>query len=184
MRTENAIALKEWAAVCAALLEGRQSVLLRKGGIAEGPSGFRLDHDEFWLYHQSSDQLAPDAGMRSGEPALSPPSPGRILLPGYAVVRAVAFVSDERTLSALTGLHVLSGDVVSQRFHYRRPGLFVAAVQVFRQSPPHDLPERPAYAGCHSWVTVDGAVPTSGLVPVEPRQPSDEVASLVLSLAK
>ena len=44
-----AIALKEWAAVCEALAAGRQTILLRKGGIAEGPGGFRPEHSEFWL---------------------------------------------------------------------------------------------------------------------------------------
>ncbi|NBS89997.1 DUF1802 family protein, partial [bacterium] len=32
------LACKEWASVCAALASGRQSILLRKGGIAE-PTG-------------------------------------------------------------------------------------------------------------------------------------------------
>ena len=63
MRTENSIALKEWAAVCLALSDGRQSLLLRKGGIAEGRGGFRMEHDEFWLFptqfHQSPEQLTP-----------------------------------------------------------------------------------------------------------------------------
>ncbi len=44
MTTENSIAMKEWAAVCLALAEGRQSLLLRKGGIAEGSGGFRMEH--------------------------------------------------------------------------------------------------------------------------------------------
>ncbi len=42
-------AFKEWAAVCAALSAGRQTVILRKGGIAEGPGGFQPEHGEFWL---------------------------------------------------------------------------------------------------------------------------------------
>ena len=35
------IAFKEWAGVCAALAEGRQSLIVRKGGIAEGPARVR-----------------------------------------------------------------------------------------------------------------------------------------------
>ncbi len=45
-----AVAFKEWADVCAALLDGRQSLILRKGGIEEGPGGFRPEHAAFWLY--------------------------------------------------------------------------------------------------------------------------------------
>ena len=46
------IAFKEWASVCDALLEGRQTIILRKGGISEGtaPGVFVPEHSEFWLY--------------------------------------------------------------------------------------------------------------------------------------
>ena len=50
-------ALKEWAVVCRALEEGRQTVLLRKGGILEFREGFEVKHDRFMLFptyeHQS-----------------------------------------------------------------------------------------------------------------------------------
>ena len=59
-----AVAFKEWAAVCAALAAGRQALILRKGGIAEGPGGFRPEHDRFWLlptrFHERPDKLQPD----------------------------------------------------------------------------------------------------------------------------
>jgi hypothetical protein len=41
------IAFKEWAAVCEALAAGRQTIILRKGGIQEGREGFRVQHGEF-----------------------------------------------------------------------------------------------------------------------------------------
>ncbi|MFW6125399.1 MAG: DUF1802 family protein, partial [Pirellulales bacterium] len=60
------IALKEWAAVCRALEEGRQTLLLRKGGIHEEGGRFELAHHQFWLFptyeHQRHDRLAADAG--------------------------------------------------------------------------------------------------------------------------
>ena len=45
-----AIAFKEWSLVCEALGGGEQSVILRKGGIAEGKSGFGFEHGEFYLF--------------------------------------------------------------------------------------------------------------------------------------
>ncbi len=47
-----AIAFKEWASVCDALLAGRQTIILRKGGISEGkaPGTFVPEHSQFWLY--------------------------------------------------------------------------------------------------------------------------------------
>lgn len=41
---------KEWALVCEALGRGRQSIILRKGGIAEGRDGFSFRHNEFFLF--------------------------------------------------------------------------------------------------------------------------------------
>ena len=43
-------ALKEWAIVCKALEEGRQVLLLRKGGIMEYRQGFEVKHNNFLLF--------------------------------------------------------------------------------------------------------------------------------------
>lgn len=43
-------ALKEWDIVCAALLEGKQAMLLRKGGILEAENEFVLEHAQFLLF--------------------------------------------------------------------------------------------------------------------------------------
>src|SRR2546427_10361594 len=57
-------ALKEWAVVCRALEEGRQVLLLRKGGILEYRQGFEVKHDKFLMFptfeHQSKDHLHAD----------------------------------------------------------------------------------------------------------------------------
>ena len=58
-------AFKEWAAICRALAQGRQDVILRKGGIIEPGGAFRLDHREFLLLptflHQAPESLIPEA---------------------------------------------------------------------------------------------------------------------------
>src|SRR5688572_33439197 len=41
---------KEWTLVCDALGKGAQSIIIRKGGIAEGRAGFRFQHEEFLLF--------------------------------------------------------------------------------------------------------------------------------------
>src|SRR5437762_14278621 len=55
------VALKEWASVCSALEEGRQILLLRKGGILEAIGGFELEHPQFFLFptylHQNAQML-------------------------------------------------------------------------------------------------------------------------------
>lgn len=187
MLTENSIALKEWAAVCLALAEGRQSLLVRKGGIAEGSGGFRIEHDEFWLFptqfHQSPDQLAPDgAKLLERIQSAAPPS-GRLRIDCYAVVKAVAFVENEDRLSELSGWTVMADDVIRQRFHYRRPGLFVTAVEVFRR-PAVEVADEPRYAGCHSWVDLSRPLSTAGLSPVTADRPAEIAAQFVASLGR
>ena len=60
------VAFKEWAGVCDALIEGRQTVIIRKGGISEtaGPGEFDLEHPEFWLYPTWVHQA--EQGLRTG----------------------------------------------------------------------------------------------------------------------
>ncbi|MBX3444112.1 MAG: DUF1802 family protein [Planctomyces sp.] len=172
MQTANGTALKEWAAVCAALAAGRQSILLRKGGIAEGPGGFRIERPEFWLYptqfHQQPDQLSPEGQLALSSVADAAPPPARLRISLYAVVLAVKYVLDPVRLAEVRDLHILSDAAVRQRFEYRRPGLFVAAVDVFQAPTPFDLAELPRFAGCHSWVELDSPLPTAGLTPLHP----------------
>jgi hypothetical protein len=159
------IAFKEWAGVCAALTEGRQALIVRKGGIAEGPRGFAPEHDIFWLYptqvHQAEQGLRIDAGA----PRPAGP-PGMVALDGLAVVDSIAFVEREETLAALSELHVWTEETLRRRFHYRRPGLWVLGIRVFRRSDPHRLEVSAEHAGCKTWVSLDPAPAADGCAPV------------------
>src|SRR4051812_30851462 len=74
--TSLSVALKEWASVCRALEEGRQMLLLRKGGIYESAGEFEVEHREFLLFptylHQNVKMLKPSEHAafepRSAEP--------------------------------------------------------------------------------------------------------------------
>ena len=44
------LALKEWSIVCKALESGKQSILLRKGGILEYKNGFEVSQKIFLFY--------------------------------------------------------------------------------------------------------------------------------------
>jgi hypothetical protein len=170
METVNRFALKEWAVVCAALARGRQSVLLRKGGIAEETDGFRVEHREFWLFptrfHQSSDELSPDATDLPDDPLASAPKSGTAQLSLYGVVDEVFHIGDAAQLGALEGLHVLAPSTLLKRFEYREPGLNVLLVRMYRRSEPFEISESPHFAGCKSWVDLRNKLPTAGLLPV------------------
>ena len=170
MQPSNRFAFKEWAAVCAALEAGRQMLILRKGGIHEGRDGFRVEHREFWLFptrfHQATGELVEDARPLLDQALGDRPPDGLLRLRQYAVVEQVIRIRDERQLPALEGLHVLSTRTVTERFHYREPGLFVLPVRVYRRCEPLDVPDSPHFAGCRSWVDLPDELPTAGLEPV------------------
>lgn len=167
MIPSNRCALKEWAVVCEALAAGRQDVLLRKGGILEGPDGFRVEHNEFWLlptrFHQNPDEIVPDARPLLERLRRAAPPPGRFRIELYAVVEDVIRLDDETKLGEFAGRHILAEETVRQRFHYREPGLFVVPVRVFRLPEPFELADSPEIAGCRSWVELPEKLPTERL---------------------
>jgi len=161
----TAIALKEWAAVCAALSAGRQIILLRKGGIAEGPQGFQAEHGEFWLlptyFHERPEALkAEDRGFFDSLPAAPPLDRVRIDL--FARVRAVIHLDRPELLARVASQHVYGERTVRDRFFYRRPGLWLLAVQVYRGAA-EELAVWPELAGCHSWVELPRSLPAADL---------------------
>lgn len=178
-----AVAFKEWAAVCGALAAGRQALILRKGGIAEGNGGFRPEHAEFLLYptffHEHRAGVKPGALPLLAAAEAERPAAGTVRLAHLARVAAVARVGRLETALALDPLHVWTPAVVEQRFHYRGPGLFVLAVRVLALPRPVEVPERPEYAGCKTWVPLADPIDPAGATPV---LPDDEFAKQLAAL--
>jgi hypothetical protein len=163
-------ALKEWAVICRALAVGRQALLLRKGGIAERSDSFEVEQNRFWLFptyvHQQKDGILPEAVSLLEEVEAERPPRDIVRLSHFAEVVHVDLVKDLGMAENLVGLHCWSQETVKARFAYRRPGLFVLAVRVFRSPQVFDLPDTAAYAGCRSWVELQQALPTDGATPV------------------
>jgi hypothetical protein len=162
------VALKEWAVICRALAEGRQTLLLRKGGIAE--KAFSGGHRRFWLYptyvHQQEARVVP-AALPLLERALAErPPEGVVRLSHFAEVQTELTLTDLGKVLRLAPLHLLSEQEVRIRFAYRQPQLFAMVVRVSRVAAPVDLAESPTYAGCKSWVELGRDLPTDGAKPV------------------
>lgn len=163
-------ALKEWAAICEALAEGRQQLILRKGGIAEPGDGFRLEHTRFWLYptfvHQQRQGLR-DEGLSLLEKAeRERPPEGTVRLTHFAEVAGVYHVKNKTAALILAHLHFWSEEAVAARFDYRTPGLYVLPLRVYRAAKVYEIPERPEYRGCHSWVELAEGFSDEGATPV------------------
>jgi hypothetical protein len=165
------IAFKEWAVICRALAEGRQALILRKGGIAEAGGVFRPEHDRFLLYpsyfhEQQRAGIKPELLPLLDEAEADRPPAGFLRLGHFAEVAAVRHAADLDKLLALDALHGWTADTVRQRFQYRTPGLYVLTVRVYRLAEAVDRVDRPEYAGCKTWVELDHPAPTDGAVPV------------------
>jgi hypothetical protein len=162
------VAFKEWAGVCDALAHGRQSIILRKGGIREepGPGAFVPEYDEFWLYPTAVHQA--QQGLRDAGAADTPryaPSGSEIPIGLLARVDLIGRARDEAVLPALEAFHVLTAETVRGRFHYRTPGLWVLATRIWRREAPFAIRATPEHAGCKTWVMLDEPLPTAGLTP-------------------
>ncbi len=179
------IAFKEWSAICRALAEGRQSLILRKGGIAEEGGQFRPEHDRFLLYpthfhEQHRIGIKPDLLPMLDAVEREKAAAGTIRFTHFAEVVEVFQVLELEEVLALSELHGWTAEEVTKRFHYRKPGLFVLAIRVFRLANPIEMAERPEYAGCKSWVPLEEAVSIEGASEVL----TDEAFATILGAVK
>jgi hypothetical protein len=172
MLTQNTIALKEWAVVVKALGDGRQTVLLRKGGIIEDRGEFTVEHQEFFFYptytHQQRDGIQHDAVRDLDAVMPGRPPEGLLWMDLYAVVEFAAKVTDLGRLHKIQDLHILTPSEVESRFYYGKSrGLWVLKPRLYRLPAPHTVPTTPAYAGCRSWVPLEKALSTEGAAPIQ-----------------
>lgn len=164
-------ALKEWALVCRALADGRQTLLIRKGGIEEIKAGFQVFHRDFWLFptyvHQKAADLVPAVHEEFAEVQATQPPAGTIALQLYATVEDAVKVVDLERVRSLEDCHILSWECVASRFHYRnKPGVHVMTVRVYRRPTVLTLQNSPHYDGCISWVDLEMPLGTEGCTPV------------------
>ena len=158
--TPSTPAFKEWEAIVEALGHGAQIVLLRKGGIAEGRTGFLPRHPKFWLfptaYHQQWEKTKPDLRRYL---APSPEKGKEIALHYFAEVTDVVYLSTWEQVARLDDVHFWSEEILRERFEYREKpgmeaGLHLLIVRISRINLPHRLAPSPEYDGCKSWIDV------------------------------
>ena len=157
------IAFKEWAVVCKALVLGQQSLILRKGGIAEVGGEFRPEYSRFWLYptylHEHRAGIKPEYMPLFDQAVAEHPPPGTVRLSHFVEVTSIRRFADWAQVEALNDQHIWSPSAVRAKFDYRTPGLFVLTVQVFPGAKAIELKETPEYAGCKSWVKLERELP-------------------------
>lgn len=163
-------AFKEWAVICRALAAGRQTLILRKGGIVETGGEFRPEHPEFLLFptfsHQSPDSVVPEARSLLPTAAAEEPEVGEVVFRHWAVVADALHVKDLPAVLRLQGRHIWSDEVIEERFHRWRDSIYALVVRVYRLPQPVTLPLEEEYTGCKSWVDLSRDIPSEGSAPV------------------
>jgi hypothetical protein len=148
-------ALKEWSAAVHALLDGRQTVLLRKGGIHE--KRFAVTASRFLLFptiahghaervrREHRDLLDAAAGDSSDE---------AVVIRAGARVVATIEVNQPDALKHIAPLHIWTDESVrADRLDFRpKHRLTALVVQAYPLAHPLRLARMPEYAGCTSWV--------------------------------
>jgi hypothetical protein len=161
MNTVMTAALKEWAIVCKALEDGRQVLLLRKGGIMEYRQGFDVKHYNFLLYptfeHQSKESIQVDYADKLDIVSKDrPKSDEKNQITAYARTVLVKHVTDSSLLKSLQKYHIWSDRYVSVRMNYnpKRP-MSIILLRVYKLDNPIEVDVKSEWLGCKSWISID-----------------------------
>ena len=178
---------KEWQVVCEALAGGRQSILLRKGGIHEGRQGFSFAHESFFLFptrfHAQGDQV-----REGGVTAMPEWQAGdELQITHHAAASWAVTLTDWRQVAALEPFHIYTEATVRDRFEWEGKGMasgsiHVALVRVSALAEPWKLPYEPGFGGCRSWIKLPEA-PAACLTHAVPVIPDEAFGKLQEALA-
>lgn len=151
-------ALKEWSATIHALAQGRQLLLLRKGGILDDDGAFQLEHTRFWLQptylHQDVTLVQPPHRdlLETAQPERGE-NRDFVLLRYFAEVAQVFSIPIEDAEKLRAAPHIYSANYLDLRFSYKVENpLLCVALRVFDAGEYSRLPMQPQWTGCRSWI--------------------------------
>jgi len=175
--TTTTLALKEWGAVAHALLDGRQTLLLRKGGIHEKVFTVGERAGGFVLFptvaHSHAERVRPEHAelLEAGAADVDEEGGTFVVRCGMRVVEAVPVVRPEG-LAEIADLHIWTAESVkADRLDFRpRHALQALVVRAVELPEPVRLRRIDAYGGCTSWVDLPLAWDGVAGRPVHPGQ--------------
>ena len=156
------LALKEWSIVCKALESGKQSILLRKGGILEYKNGFEVSQKIFLFYptleHQAREyvqanylqefefQKTNDVNIKETTNTISI----------MARMEAIQEFDDDSVLSKLEKYHIWNEKYVRMRMKYNpKKPMNALLLRVYRLPESISVDVQPEWAGCKSWIDIE-----------------------------
>ena len=164
-------ALKEWAVAIEVLRDGRQILLVRKGGIREETRHFRIQAEQFLLFptyeHQAPELLQAPYRADLTRVLAAPRDPAHVRIDTWAELTDQFEVSEPWQVEAVSEHYCWSLQYAEERLRWKpRQPLLVMAVRAYRLAEPRELEARPEYGGCKSWLSLAEDVPTAGLATV------------------
>ena len=156
------LALKEWSIVCRALEEGKQSILLRKGGILEYKEGFEISQKIFLVYptleHQSKEYLQRDylqqfELLEKNDPNFEYKTNTITIL---AQIEGIQEFNDESKLAKLEKYHIWNEKYVNMRMSYNpKKPMNALLLRIYKLPEPISVKVNPEWAGCKSWINIE-----------------------------
>ncbi len=163
-------ALKEWAVAIEALRDGRQILLVRKGGIREETRHFRIQAEQFLLFptyeHQAPELLQEPFRGDLARVLAAPRDPSRVKIDTWAELTDQFEVTEPWQVEAVSRHYCWSLQYAEERLRWKpRHPLLILAIRAYRLAEPREFELRPEYGGCKSWLTLAEDVPTAGRTP-------------------
>ncbi len=159
------LAFKEWSFIVDALGKGRQSIVLRKGGISEEGGDFDLKGKKFILYptlfHQAEQMLKPQwLPYLDGNRFY--PAQDKVKIQYYAEVADSSIITDWNRIEKLNNWHAWKEEVIRERFERWNKSVNLLILQTFELPQIYELDVLPQYGGCKSWTDLEPEIDMIG----------------------
>lgn len=160
--------LKEWATIVNALEKGDQTVLLRKGGILDEASGFRIESDRFALFptqeHQDYNHIKPQFHKYVEQAKSNPVKAGFNRITSYAEILEEADISSEQIIKKLSSFHIWRDSYINDRRNWKPENPMKAVFLKVYKIPEVNTPLKSEYQGCKSWININEEIPNGEAV--------------------
>ncbi|GKS66781.1 hypothetical protein YTPLAS73_03280 [Nitrosarchaeum sp.] len=155
--------LKEWASIVNALEDGDQTILLRKGGILDVTSGFKIESKKFLMFpiqeHQNEVNIKPQFHKYLEHAKQNPPRNGFNKITSYAEILAETDISSNEKIKGLSSFHIWSDKYINERRNWKPENPMKAIFVKTYKIPELDIPLKSEYQGCKSWININEEIP-------------------------
>lgn len=164
-------AFKEWSYIVDALGKGKQSIILRKGGIDEEGGDFLVKNKKFLLFptlfHQASELIKPSwRDSLNGDRFQV--DQYKISIEYFAEIADTKVIRDWITLKKLEDFHAWSEEVIREKFNRWQQSVHLMVVMVYKLPEPVIVEVKPAYTGCKSWIELEENIILEGTPVLNP----------------